>query len=210
MLPFFIWSKAVDYDWRFRACVISAAILEVALAQIAKARINERIRAKQVLVIAEDGEQLGIKEIHDALSIAKEQELDLVEVAGQADPPVCRIMDYGKFKYEQTQKAKRSKKHQQIIVVKEMKFRPKIEEHDFKTKEKHVRRFLNAGAKVKITIMFRGRETTHPDIGRGILERLAEEVSDLGSIEARPKLDGRNMTMVLAPLPEILASLRKE
>jgi len=119
-------------------------------------------------------------------------------------------MDYGKLKYEQTQKAKRSKKHQQLIVIKEMKFRPKIEEHDFQTKEKHVRRFLQSGAKVKITIMFRGRETTHPDIGRSILERLAGEVGDLGTIEAQPKLDGRNMTMILAPLPEVLAALKKE
>ncbi len=192
MLPFFYWH------------------LEVALAQILRARVNDRIRAKQVRLIAEDGEQLGIKDTSEALEIAKAQELDLVEVAGQADPAVCRIMDYGKFKYEQTQKAKRSKKHQQLVIVKEMKFRPKIEEHDFKTKEKHVRRFLKAGAKVKITIMFRGRETTHPDIGRGILTRLAEEVSDLGLIEAQPKLDGRNMTMVLGPLPEVLAELRKE
>ncbi len=180
------------------------------MAQILRARVNDRIRAKQVRLIASDGEQLGIKDTREALDIAKNQDLDLVEVAGAADPPICRIMDYGKFKYEETQKAKRSKKHQQTIVVKEMKFRPKIEEHDFKTKEKHVRRFLQAGAKVKITIMFRGWETTHPDIGRGILERLAEEVSDLGTIEMVPKLDGRNMTMVLAPLPEILAELRKE
>lgn len=180
------------------------------MAQILKARVNDRIRAKQVLVIAEDGEQLGVKEIRDALGIAQEQGLDLVEVAAEADPPVCRIMDYGKFKYEQTQKAKRSKKHQQLIVIKEMKFRPKIEEHDFQTKEKHVRRFLQSGAKVKITIMFRGRETTHPDIGRAILERLADEIKDLGTVEALPKLDGRNMTMVLAPLPEIIAELRKE
>jgi len=192
MLPFFCWT------------------LEVALAQILRARVNDRIRAKQVRLIAEDGEQLGIKDTGEALEIAKAQGLDLVEVAGQADPAVCRIMDYGKFKYEQTQKAKRSKKHQQLVIVKEMKFRPKIEEHDFKTKEKHVRRFLKAGAKVKITIMFRGRETTHPDIGRGILMRLAEEVSDLGLIEAQPKLDGRNMTMILGPLPEVLAELRKE
>ncbi len=173
------------------------------------ARVNERIRAKEVRLIGEDGEQLGIKALAEALEIARSDELDLVEVATQAEPPVCRIMDYGKYKYEQTQKAKRSKKHQSQIIVKEMKFRPKIEEHDFKTKEKHVRRFLEAGAKVKITIMFRGRETTHAEIGRAILARLAEEVADLGSVETEAKLDGRNMTMVLAPLPEILAALKE-
>lgn len=180
------------------------------MGQISRERVNERIRADKVLVIASDGEQLGVKDVRDALSIAREQGLDLVEVAAQANPPVCRIMDYGKFKYEQTQKAKRSKKHQQMIVIKEMKFRPKIEEHDFITKEKHVIRFLKAGAKVKITIMFRGRETTHPDIGRAILNRLADDVSELASVEAQPKLDGRNMTMVLGPLPEVMAALRKE
>jgi translation initiation factor IF-3 len=183
---------------------------EVVLAQSVNVRVNERIRADQVRLISPTGEQLGIKPFKEALEIARNQDLDLVEVASQADPPVCRIMDYGKFKYEQTQKAKRAKKHQSQVVIKEMKFRPKIEEHDFETKKKHVRRFLEAGSKVKITIMFRGRETTHAEIGRGILDRLAADVDDLATVEAQPKLDGRNMTMVLAPRAAIMAALKKE
>jgi translation initiation factor IF-3 len=183
---------------------------EVVLAQSVNVRVNERIRADQVRLISPTGEQLGIKPFKEALEIARNQDLDLVEVASQADPPVCRIMDYGKFKYEQTQKVKRAKKHQSQVVIKEMKFRPKIEEHDFETKKKHVRRFLEAGSKVKITIMFRGRETTHAEIGRGILDRLAADVDDLATVEAQPKLDGRNMTMVLAPRAAIMAALKKE
>jgi translation initiation factor IF-3 len=183
---------------------------EVVLAQSVNVRVNERIRADRVRLISPTGEQLGIKPFKEALEIARDQDLDLVEVASQADPPVCRIMDYGKFKYEQTQKAKRAKKHQSQVVIKEMKFRPKIEEHDFETKKKHVRRFLEAGSKVKITIMFRGRETTHAEIGRGILDRLAADVDDLATVEAQPKLDGRNMTMVLAPRAAIMAALKKE
>jgi len=180
------------------------------LAKTLRIRINDKIRADNVRLIAEDGEQLGIKTRKEALEIAGNQDLDLVEVAPQAEPPVCRILDYGKYKYEQTQKNKRAKKHQSQIVIKEMKFRPKIEEHDFKTKKKHVRRFLEAGSKTKITIMFRGRETTHAEIGRAILERLAQDVEDLAEIEAPPKLDGRNMIMVLAPRADVIAALKKE
>ena len=172
-------------------------------------RVNNRIRSPKVLVISATGDQLGIKTLEEAQKIADEQDLDLVEVAPQGDPPVCRIMDYGKYKYEQTQKNKRAKKHQSQVTIKEMKFRPKIEAHDFDTKKKHVRRFLQAGSKVKITIMFRGRETTHAEIGRGILERLASEVEDLATVESKPKLDGRNMLMVLAPLPTIIAATRR-
>lgn len=119
-------------------------------------------------------------------------------------------MDYGKFKYEETQKAKKAKKHQSTIVIKEMKLRPKIEDHDFNTKKKHVRRFLNAGAKVKVTIMFRGREMTHTELGKALLVRLADEVSDIGSVEAQPKLDGRNMIMVLGPNPDVIAEVRRK
>ena len=151
-------------------------------------------------LVAVDGEQIGIKKIGDAMKIAEESGLDLVEVAPGAKPPVCRIMDYGKYKYEMEQKAKRARKHQTSIVIKEMKMRPKIENHDFDVKKKHVERFLNGGAKVKVTIMFRGREMTHTDIGRGLLERLAEEVKEIGTVESRPKLDGRNMIMVLNPV----------
>ena len=145
---------------------------------------------------------MGVQSRDDAIKVASYDGLDLVEVAPNADPPVCRIMDYGKYKYEQEQKAKRAKKHQSTIVVKEMKMRPKIDRHDFETKENHIRRFLKKKAKVKVTIMFRGRELTHPDIGRKLLTNLAEEVSDLGEIESPPKLDGRNMIMVLAPVAE--------
>ena len=161
-------------------------------------------------LIDPDGNQLGIKSAREALNIALDFDLDLVEIAPQATPPVCRIMDYGKFKYEQTQKAKKAKKHQSTIVLKEIKLRPKIEAHDFETKKKHVRRFLQAGAKVKVTIMFRGREMTHTELGKKLLERLAGEVADLGVVESIPKLDGRNMIMTMAPLPSILAEVRKK
>jgi translation initiation factor IF-3 len=156
-----------------------------------------------VRLISPEGTQLGIKPIKEALDIAYEYGLDLVEVAPNAEPPVCRIMDYGKYKYEQEQKAKRARKHQAITVIKEIKLRPKIEDHDFEVKKRHVIRFLTNGAKVKVTIMFRGREMAHPEIGRRLLDRLAEEVSDLGKIESPPKLDGRNMIMMLAPLGKV-------
>jgi len=136
----------------------------------------------------------------DAQRIAEEQDLDLVEIAPLADPPVCRIMDYGKFKYEQTQKEKLARKHQTKVEIKEIKFRPKIDKHDYETKKKHVVRFLAAGAKVKVTIMFRGREMAHPELGLNILERLAEELGDSAIIETQPKLEGRNMHMLLAPV----------
>lgn len=151
-------------------------------------------------MISEDGTQLGIKPTEEALKIAYDAGLDLVEVAPQADPPVCRIMDYGKFRYEQTQKVKRARKHAATTVIKEMKFRPKIDNHDFEVKKRHIMRFLEGGAKVKVTIMFRGREMAHTELGRKLLDRIAEEVSDLGKVEAYPKLDGRNMVMVLAPV----------
>lgn len=163
-------------------------------------RINERIRAQEVRLISATGEQIGIKTIAEALKIAEENELDLVEVAPTSQPPVCRIMDYGKYKYELEQKAKKAKKHQTSIVIKEMKMRPKIEDHDFDVKKRHVQRFLQGGAKVKVTIMFRGREMTHTEIGKGLLDRLADETKDICTIELQPKLDGRNMIMVLAPI----------
>lgn len=150
-------------------------------------------------LIDEDGSQVGVKEIKEALDYAHSKDLDLVEVASQADPPVARIMDYGKYRYEQEQKAKLARKHQSQIHVKEIKLRPKIGQHDYETKKGHVVRFLNQRAKVKVTIMFRGRETSHPERGRDLLLRLAEEVAEIGLIESPPLLDGRNMVMVLGP-----------
>jgi translation initiation factor IF-3 len=162
-------------------------------------RINEAIRAPRLRVVDEKGEQLGIKTRDEALSLAADRDLDLVEVAANADPPVTRIMDYGKYRYEQEQKAKLARKHQTQINVKEIKFRPKIGNHDYETKKGHVIRFLKDRAKVKVTIMFRGREASHPERGRDLLMRLADDVQDLGVIESQPILDGRNMVMVLGP-----------
>ena len=162
-------------------------------------RINDRIRARQVRLIGSDGTQFGVKTLPEALQIAREQGLDLVEVAAAADPPVCKIMDHGKYKYEQDQRRKESKRKASNVVIKEMKFRPKIDGHDYTTKMKHVERFLEEGSKVKLTIMFRGREMAHPELGRRILERVAEQVGELAIIESAPKQDGRNMTMVLNP-----------
>jgi translation initiation factor IF-3 len=152
-----------------------------------------------VRVVGSDGSQIGILETKEALAMALEQDLDLVEVAPQADPPVCRIMDYGKYKYEQAVQKKEARKKQSLVVVKEMKMRPKIDTHDYETKKGHVVRFLTQGAKVKLTIMFRGRETVHPELGQRLLDQLAEEVQDIAKIDTPPKLDGRNMTMVLSP-----------
>ena len=157
------------------------------------------IRSPRVRLIGEDGSQLGIKTTDEALRYAEDKNLDLVEVAAQADPPVAKVMDYGKYRYEQEQKAKLARKHQSQIHVKEIKLRPKIGIHDYNTKKGHVERFLNQRAKVKVTIMFRGRETTHPERGRDLLMRLAEDVKEIGAIEQQPLLDGRNMTMVLGP-----------
>jgi len=163
-------------------------------------RINDRIRARQVLLIGGDGTQYGVKPLPEALAMAREQGFDLVEVAANADPPVCRIMDFGKWKYEQDQRRKESRKRATNVVIKEMKFRPKIDGHDFETKMKHVERFLGEGSKVKLTIMFRGREMAHPEIGRKILEKVAEQVTEYATVESAPRQDGRNMTMVLNPL----------
>jgi len=166
---------------------------------VPQARINDNIRASQVRLIDEDGAQLGIKPTREAMQYAFDKGLDLVEVASQADPPVARVMDYGKYRYEQEQKAKLARKHQTQINIKEIKLRPKIGQHDYETKKGHVQRFLNQRAKVKVTIMFRGRETTHPERGRDLLMRLADDVKDIGQIESQPLLDGRNMVMVLGP-----------
>jgi translation initiation factor IF-3 len=152
-----------------------------------------------VRLVDEDGAQIGIKDTKEALEYAYSKNLDLVEVAKQADPPVARVMDYGKWRYEQEQRAKQARKHQSQINVKEIKLRPKIGTHDYETKKGHVVRFLNQRAKVKVTIMFRGRETLHPERGRMLLERLADDVKEIGQIEQQPLLDGRNMVMLLGP-----------
>ena len=168
-------------------------------------RINERIRVPEVRVIGEDGNQIGVMRTEEALRYAQERDLDLVEVAPDARPPVTRILDYSKYKYEQAQKQKAARKHQQQITIREIKFRPKIAQNDYETKKGHVVRFLKRKDKVKITIMFRGREVTHPERGQMLLERLAEELQDLAIVEQRPNLDGRNMTMMLGPSKAILS-----
>ena len=165
-------------------------------------RINDAIRVEKVRLIDDKGENRGEVRTDEALDIAARLNLDLVEVAPEARPPVCRIMDYGKWRYEQEQKAKQARKHQSTITVKEIKFRPKIDPHDYETKKGHVLRFLKHKDKVKVTIMFRGRELMHPERGEAILLQLAEEVQDLAVIESRPNLDGRNMIMMLAPLKD--------
>jgi translation initiation factor IF-3 len=162
-------------------------------------RINEEIRVPRVRLVDENGGQVGITATKEALEFAYGKGLDLVEVAAGADPPVARVMDYSKYRYEQEQRAKQARKHQLQIHIKEIKLRPKIGKHDYETKKGHVVRFLGQRAKVKVTIMFRGRETLHPDRGRDLLMRLAEDVKELGSIEQQPLLDGRNMVMVLGP-----------
>jgi translation initiation factor IF-3 len=159
----------------------------------------------EVRLIDDEGNQVGVLKTADALRFAQERDLDLVEVAPEARPPVCRVLDYSKYKYEQAQKLKQARKHQQQIVIREIKFRPKIAQHDYDTKKGHVERFLRHKDKVKVTIMFRGREVTHPERGTMILDRLAEELAELGVVEQRPLQEGRNMTMMLAPSKAVLA-----
>src|SRR6266498_3219785 len=155
------------------------------------ARINERIRAREVRLVGADGEQIGVKPLPEALHIAREHDLDLVEVAPNANPPVCKIMDFGKYKYEQDVRRKESRRKTSNVVTKEMKFRPKIDEHDYTTKTKHVERFLAEGNKVKLTIMFRGREMAHPELGLKILRRVADDVADFSVVESDLRQDGR-------------------
>ena len=161
--------------------------------------INRAIRSREVRVIGAEGEQLGILTIQDALAAAETQQLDLVEVSPTAVPPVCRIMDYGKFKYQQSKKLQEAKKKQVQVVVKEVKLRTKTDEHDLMFKIKHVRRFLEEGNKAKITLMFRGREITHMDLGQKVLERVIAELEDVAVVEARPKMEGRSMFLIVAP-----------
>nr|WP_313903096.1 translation initiation factor IF-3 [Geoalkalibacter halelectricus] len=162
--------------------------------------MNRAIRAREVRVIDDESQQLGIMSLNDALAAAQERGLDLVEVSPNATPPVCRIMDFGKFKYQQSKKAAEAKKKMARVELKEVKMRPKTEEHDFQVKVRNARRFLDEGNKVKFTIMFRGREVTHPERGRILLERAAQEIADLGQVEGRPNLQGRFMSMIVAPV----------
>jgi translation initiation factor IF-3 len=162
-------------------------------------RLNENIRASEVRLIGADGEQVGIVPTDEALKRAQDEDLDLVEVAPDAKPPVARLLDYSKYKYEQEQKAKAARKHQQQVNVREIKLRPKIAQHDYETKRGHVERFLKNQDKVKVTIMFRGREQSHPERGRVLLDRLLQDVSEIASVEQEPLQEGRNMTMLLAP-----------
>ncbi len=162
-------------------------------------RINERIRVPEVRVIGGDGEQLGVMDTRDAVRMAREQGLDLVEVAPNADPPVCRIIDFGKFQYEQKKKANEAKKKQVTITVKEVKFRPGTDDHDYDYRMKHAREWLQDGDKVKATIWFRGREMTHRELGQRILEKLERDLSDVGEVEARPRMEGNQMFIIMAP-----------
>jgi len=165
-------------------------------------RVNEDIRTKEVRLVDDQGQQLGIMSPREAVKIAMERGYDLVEVAPNAKPPVCRIMDYGKYKYEQSKKEREARKNQRIINIKEVKLRPNIEDHDFMTKTKNAIRFLKNGDKVKVTIMFRGREITHPELGKELCLRLANEVKDLAKVEKEAKVEGRNMIMVLSPIKD--------
>ena len=163
-------------------------------------RINERIRVPEVRLIDEKGEQIGVMKTDQALEYARERDLDLVEIAAEARPPVCRVLDYSKYKYEQEQKKKAARKHQQQVTIREMKLRPKIATHDYETKKGHILRFLKQGQKVKVTIMFRGREMAHPERGEVLLRKVADELAEFGTIEQSPNQEGRNMIMVMAPV----------
>ncbi len=187
-------------DWaRDRGSFLFLAAGGAPIAVEKRTRVNDQIRISPVRVVDEDGEQLGILGLDEAKAAAAERGLDLVEVAPMARPPVCRIMDYGKFKYEEARKAREARKKQHTTHVKEVKFRPGIEEHDFAFKVRHARRFLEEGDKVKATMMFRGRQMAHPELGREVLDRVAEAVEDIGKVESVPSMEGRFMIMILAP-----------
>lgn len=163
-------------------------------------RTNEQIRAREVRLIGPSGDAMGVVSIVDAQRVANDNVMDLVEISPNANPPVCKVMDYGKFRYEQHRRLKEARKNQKVTVLKEIKFRPRIEEHDMETKAKHVRDFLEEGDKVKCTIMFRGRELSHPELGRAILNQVAGMMKDIAKLEREPKLEGKNMIMILAPV----------
>jgi len=176
-------------------------------------RINHRIRVPEVRVIGEEGEQLGVMPTHEALRLAEEKGVDLVEISPRAFPPVCRVMDYGKYKYEQAKKKQQARKHASTVEIKEIKFRPKTEEHDMDFKVKHVRRFLEEGNKVRLVIVFRGREITHPQTGVNVLNRVVDATQDLAGVEVNPNMEGRRMVMILAPKANVIrkaAEVRKQ
>ena len=177
----------------------------------AQTRVNERIRIREVRLIDEEGNQIGVIPTRDALEMARERGLDLVEVAPNAMPPVCRLMDYGKFRYEQTKKERDSRKHQHVIELKEVRIRPKIDDHDLETKGRQAAKFLDHGDKVKLSVLFRGREMAHPEIGRGLLDSLIQMLQPHGTVEQSPRLEGRTMTSILNPLkPKQSTSEREE
>jgi len=185
---------------RYFLCLCDAGVTTQRKEQhISEPRVNERIRVPEVRLVGPNGEQVGIVRVEDALRLAQEADLDLVEVAPDARPPVCKLMDFGKYKYEAAMKARDARRNQAHTQLKEIRFRLKIDSHDYETKKGHVERFLKGGDKVKVMIMFRGREQSRPEMGMRLLERLADDVSDLGSVESAPKQDGRNMTMVIGP-----------
>jgi translation initiation factor IF-3 len=167
-------------------------------------RVNERIRIREVRLVDEDGQQVGVVPTMQALEMARDRGLDLVEVAPNAIPPVCRLMDYGKYRYEQSRKERESRKNQTVVELKEVRIRPKIDDHDLETKGRNAAKFLDGGDKVKVSVLFRGREMAHPEIGRGLLDQLIELLRPHGSVEQAPKIEGRTMTMILAPLKQKL------
>lgn len=186
---------------KFRRRVISKPV---------QTRVNERIRIREVRLIDDEGGQIGIIPTREALEMARERGLDLVEVAPNASPPVCRLMDYGKFRYEQSRKDRDSRRNQHVIKLKEVRIEPKIGDHDLETKGRHAARFLDAGDKVKLTVLFRGRSITHPELGRDLLDRLSEQLKDHGVIEQSPRMEGRTMTMHMAPLRHKAESSNRE
>jgi len=197
------WHGEVRLGHPDKGCLFFVALsgrTPLAVPREQRTRVNRQIRISPVRVITETGEQLGVIPVEEALAAADERGLDLVEVAPKARPPVVKIMDYGKFKFEEAKAAKAAKKKQHVIQLKEVKFRPGIDDHDFDFKTRHAREFLGQGNKVKVTMMFRGRQLAHVEIGRAVLDRVAATLEDIGKVEVNPKLEGRNMTMVIAPI----------
>jgi translation initiation factor IF-3 len=181
-----------------------------AISRPVQTRVNERIRIREVRLIDEEGQQVGVIPTFQALQMARERGLDLVEVAPNAIPPVCRLMDYGKFRYEESRRERESRKNQHVVELKEVRIRPKIDDHDLETKGRNAAKFLDAGDKVKLTVLFRGREMAHPDIGRGLLDQLAEQLRPHGSVESPPRMEGRTMTMFMNPLKPKQSQREKE
>ena len=183
---------------------------EVSKNIIKELRINERIKAREVRLVGEKGEQLGIMPLYQAQEVARQNNIDLVEVAATAVPPVCRLLDYGKYKYEQTKKEREARKSQKVLLLREVRLRPRIDDHDFEAKARSVRKLLGEGNKVRVTLMFRGREITHPQIGLKLLQRMAESLKEAAAIERQPLMDGRRMVMILSPVVAQKARIKEE